>query len=462
MVPKRNISSKSETLFKKDDKQCKGNYRPVSILPALSKVSERLMSNQINEYMKDKLSIYLCGFRKGMSSQNCLLLLIEKWRKCVDNNGKAGVLLTDLSKAFDCLVHDLLIAKLHAYGFDYQAIKLLYNYLSGRLQRVRVNASFSSWREIFSGVPQGSILGPPLFNIYSSDLFFFILLEIANYADDNSPFSCASTIPRVITTLESEAHNLLNWLKNNMEKANPSKFHLLLSDSDQAYSVKIDNFNIFNSKSEKLLGITIDNKLTFDEHVSKLCTKASQKLHALSRVGNYMTQTQRKIIMKTFILSHFGYCPLVWMFHSRKQNNRINRIHERALRIVYRDNESTFDELLFKDESFTIHERNIQSLAIELYKIAYGLSPQIMNLVLPLNPNERYPGSNIFKTRNVKTVSYGTETVAHLGPKIWSIVPMDMKKLSLCKFIKKIKKWKPEMCPCRICKTYIGNLGIAS
>ena len=240
--------------------------------------------------MKDKLSIYLCGFRKGMSSQNCLLLLIEKWRKCVDNNGKAGVLLTDLSKAFDCLVHDLLIAKLHAYGFDYQAIKLLYNYLSGRLQRVRVNASFSSWREIFSGVPQGSILGPPLFNIYSSDLFFFILLEIVNYADDNSPFSCASTIPRVITTLESEAHNLLNWLKNNMEKANPSKFHLLLSDSDQAYSVKIDNFNIFNSKSEKLLGITIDNKLTFDEHVSKLCTKASQKLHALSRVGNYMTQ----------------------------------------------------------------------------------------------------------------------------------------------------------------------------
>ena len=128
--------------------------------------------------------------------------------------------------------------------------------------------------------------------------------------------------------------------------------------------MKIDNFNIFNSKSEKLLGITIDNKLTFDEHVSKLCTKASQKLHALSRVGNYMTQNQRKIIMKTFILSHFSYCPLVWMFHSRKLNNRINSIHERALRIVYRDNESTFDELLFKDESFTIHERNIQTLAI--------------------------------------------------------------------------------------------------
>ena len=132
----------------------------------------------------------------------------------------------------------------------------------------------------------------------------------------------------------------------------------------------------------------------------------------LSRVSNFMTMKQRQITMKAFVLSQFGYCPLVWMFHSRKLNNRINRIHERALRIVYRDNESSFDDLLSKDESFTIHERNIQTLAIELYKVSYGLSPKIMNIVFPLNTKSTYPGENDFITRNVKAVSYGSETLA--------------------------------------------------
>ena len=197
--------------------------------------------------------------------------------------------------------------------------------------------------------------------------------------------------------------------------------------------------NIKNSKCEKLLGINIDNKLTFDEHVSSICSKASQKLHALARAGNFMTQKQRKIIMKTFILSQFGYCPLVWMFHSRKLNTRINRIHERALCIVYRDKESSFEDLLVKDDSFTIHFHYLNS-AIELYKVSYGLSPKIMNLILPTNDHAKYPGDNNFSTRNVRTVSHGTETLAHLGPKIWSIVPMDMKKFSLSKFKKKLER----------------------
>ena len=97
-------------IFKKDDKHCKRNYRPVIILSSMSKIFERLMLSQINSYMSDKLSIFLCGFRKGMSSQNCLLFLVEKLKKSLDKTGKGGILLTDLSKAFDCLVHDLLIA----------------------------------------------------------------------------------------------------------------------------------------------------------------------------------------------------------------------------------------------------------------------------------------------------------------------------------------------------------------
>ena len=182
----------------------------------------------------------------------------------------------------------------------------------------------------------------------------------------------------------------------------------------------------------------------------------------MSWVCNFLSLSQRKTIMKSFVSSQFGYCPLVWMFHSRKLNNRINRIHERTLRIVYKDEVSSFEELLVKDESFTVHERNIQTLAIELYKAAYHLSPKIMEFIFPLKVQPTYEGESIFETFNVKTVSWGTETLAHLGPQIWSIIPNDMKKFSLSKFKRKIRKWKTEKCPCRLCKTYVRGLGFVT
>ena len=370
-----------------------------------------------------------------MSPQCCLLFLVEKWRKALDNGNKCGVLLTDLSKAFDCLIHDLLIAKLHAYGFDLLSLKLIHSYLTNRFQRVKVNASTSTWNEIKTGVPQGSILGPMLYNLNSNDLFLFMCLDIANFADDNSPFTTAKTSTEVLSKIENESSNLLDWIGFNGLKANPDKFHLLLSDPNKDLSIIVDGFEIENSNSQKLLGITIDNKLSFDEHVSSICTKASQKIHALSRVSKFMSFRQRKTIFHTFILSHFGYCPLVWMLHSRKLNHRINKLHERALRIVYNDYKSSFQRLLEISNSFTIHERNIQSLAIEIYKVVNNLAPKIMNIVFQKNLNTSYPRQSYFKTFNVKSTSWGIKSLAYLGPKIWNLVPKEFKTLSLSPFL---------------------------
>ena len=436
------------------------NYRPVSILSAPSKVFERLLFQQMHYFIEANLSNNQCGFRKGFSAQHCLIVMIEKWRKAIDNKGSTGVLLTDLSKAFDCLIHDLLIAKLNAYGFNYASLHLIHSYLTNRCQRVRVNANYSSWSEIIYGVPQGSILGPVLFNIYLSDLFLFITnTDIANYADDNSPYACKGDIESVITKLENDSRTLIEWVSNNALKANPDKFHLLLNSDDKNISINVENCQIFNSQNEKLLGIVIDNDLKFDEHVTRLCNKGSQKLHALARVSPYMNTNQRRRIMKAFISSQFGYCPLVWMFHSRTLNNRINRLHERALRIVYNDNLSSFEQLLHKDSSVTIHERNIQALAIEIYKIINGLAPDIMNIVLPLKDSNKYCSRFPFKTQNIRTVRYGSETIHFLGPKIWSAIPQSYKNVTtLEEFKNKIKQWKP-ICPCRLCKTYVASVG---
>ena len=123
------------------------------------------------------MSKHQCGFRKGFSVQHCLLSLLEKWKSAIDNRKTFGALLiTDLSKAFDCLSHDLLIAKLNAYGSNTAALRLVQNYLSNRKQRTKTNSYFSSWKEILFGVPQGSILEPLLFKIFLRDLFFMRLI----------------------------------------------------------------------------------------------------------------------------------------------------------------------------------------------------------------------------------------------------------------------------------------------
>ena len=202
--------------------------------------------------------------------------------------------------------------------------------------------------------------------------------------------------------------------------------------------------------------------LSFEGHITNLCKKASQKLHALARIVNYTGLPKRQVLMKAFITSQFCYYTLIWMLDSRTLNNRINNIHERALRLTYKDNKSSFKQLVEKDHSVIVHQKNLQVLVTEIFKVTNNLAPDIMKDALELKepPYNLRSESNHFICRNVKANYYGLLSIKHLTPQIWELVPQSIRKCKTLKEFKiRIKSWYLDHCSCRLCKTYIAQLG---
>ena len=170
----------------------------------------------------------------------------------------------------------------------------------------------------------------------------------------------------VLSKVKNCTDSLFTWFKDNHLKPNDDKCHLLVT-TEKSLSINIDVSNVKNKKEQKLLGIKFDSSLSFEGRITNLYKKASQKLHAPTRIINYMVPPKRKVLMKAFITFQFSYCPLIWMLHSRTLNNRINNIHERAMRLKYKDNKSSLKQLLEKDHSVTVHHKNLQVLVTETF-----------------------------------------------------------------------------------------------
>ena len=226
-----------------------------------------------------------------------LMKCADNWKTALDRKQFVALLFMDLSKAFDCLPHGLIISKLHAYGVSTPACELLFSYLHGRKQQVKISTSRCSWTTLSKGVPQGSILGPLLFNLFMNDLILFIeKCKWYNYADDNSLDSSSDDLLEALSVM---VEMLLTGSRKNGMQANPDKFHFMLlspSPVDKQVLELCDGTTLISEAAVTVLGVIIDDNLSFNEHISVCCTKAARQLNALARIAKYLDVRSRRTI----------------------------------------------------------------------------------------------------------------------------------------------------------------------
>ena len=213
-------------------------------------------------------------------------------------------------------------------------------------------------------------------------------------------------------------------------KANPDKCHFLCNSNSEV-SLTIETQKIKSSKFEKLLGIKLDSKLIFNSHIHDICQKAGQRLNAISRITPYMNFAKTRLLVNSFFFSQFNYCQLVWMCHNRTNNNKINCLHERCVRLIYNDNKSSFKDLLEKDVPVSINHRNHRPLAVELFKVFKGLSPIIFAEAFPVRQQNQYSMRNYsyFAMPRARAVNYGLESLSYIGSKLRDSIPPHMKEI---------------------------------
>ena len=294
--------AKVTPLFKKGLKSDPNNYRPISLIPVVSKVFEKIVYNKRYHYLDDNKLLLGCqsGFRSLHSTLTALLEVTDAWSVNIDNGLLNGVVFIDLTKAFDTSDHEIILRKMSYLGVDQAAIKWFSSYLSGRTQRCSVNGKLSTARTLSCGVPQGSILGPLLFLIYINDLPNSLHLQNAvprMFADDTNLTLSARTLTELELALAPELNNLSCWLKANKLSLNVAKTELMVIGSRQRLSVqcedveiKIDDQIIKRVDHTKSLGLTIDAHLSWSKHVEEICKKVSSAIGALKRVQPFISE----------------------------------------------------------------------------------------------------------------------------------------------------------------------------
>ena len=441
------------------------DFRPISILPSLSKIIEKLANIQIVAYLLEHnfLDPYQSAYRKNHGTQTALLKLTDDIYDIIDDSEITLLVLLDFSKAFDTVNHKLLLAKLDILGFEKNTCDWILSYLSGREQMVRTDAESSNWSPIINGVPQGSILGPLLFTILISDMRRSIWNgSYITYADDTNLY-WESEVDEINSTIDA-ANQVLDkvntYCNDTCLRLNETKCKYVFIGSKPSIrklnnmatnNVVINGTNLERVYNPKVLGVTFDEVLSWQKHVNLCISKAMGNFFQIYRYKKFLGREAKITLCDSIVLSQFNYCDVVYSNMDISLENKVQKIQNHCLRFIFNfpyrmKDRCDYDELRKQLKWLNMKHRRVQHGLTMIYKILNGLAPNYLRDTFTLtseihNVNTRGANNSIWINKNITSKLHRKSYTFYMA-KIYNSIPENIQKSqSVNSFKQAIKRY---------------------